>query len=200
MSDQVDENRRANWQDRRADDSFDDVNFDVSQLKHWVENLTLINSFNNAKSIDHAVARKLAEMKATDIKETLLASELDAKFATACVHTQYQMLQRLFLLRTDESRAEIVRLTRELEALRSESKATISLRDRLLAERDARIEQLETRMKIMYVQLSGVCFDMLSHLEAAVVSAIEDLRQRADEFHNLAKKELTDCGLDIHLI
>ncbi|KAF8561434.1 hypothetical protein P879_00778 [Paragonimus westermani] len=200
MSDQVDENRRANWQDRRADDSFDDVNFDVSQLKHWVENLTLINSFTNAKSMDHAAARKLAERKATDLQETLLVSELDAKFATACVHTQYQMLQRLFLLRTNESRAEIVRLTRELETLRSESKATISLRDRLLAERDARIEQLETRMKIMYVQLSGVCFDILSHLESAVVGAIEDSQQRADEFHNLAKKELIDCGLDIHLI
>ncbi|KAF5403131.1 hypothetical protein PHET_03440 [Paragonimus heterotremus] len=200
MSDQVDKKQRANWQDRRADDGFQEMDFDVSQLKHWVENLTLINSFNNAKTIDHAAARKLAERKAADIQETLVASELDAKFATACVHTQYQMLQRLFLLRTNESRAEIVRLTRELEALRSELKTTISLRDRLLAERDARIEQLETRMKGMYIQLSSVCFDMLSHLESAVVGAIEDCRQRADEFHSLAKKELIDCGLDIHLI
>ncbi|VDP94703.1 unnamed protein product [Echinostoma caproni] len=199
MSDRT-EAKRSVKRERRFEDNSDESRMDVAQIKHISDSLTLKCAFNTIKTADHQYARKIAERKAIETADTLAALELDAKFSTSCVHTQYKMLQRLFLLRINESRDTLTRLTRELQTVRAESKEAISIRDRQLAERDARIEQLETHLKSMHYQMSGVFFDLLSRLEVSVTESMTTAKQSADKFHKQAKRELLNLGLDMSLI
>ncbi|THD25761.1 hypothetical protein FGIG_05810 [Fasciola gigantica] len=199
MSDRT-ESKRVRKRERRFDDNGEDVRMDVAQMKHLADSLTIRCAFSKIKNDDHQYARKIAERKASEAADALTALELDAKLSTSCVHTQYKMLQRLFLLRINESRDTLLRLTRELHAVRAESKEAISLRDRQLAERDARIEQLETHLKSMHYQMSGVFFDLLSRLEMSLEETMTEAKQSADQFHIKAKRDLLRFGLDGNLI
>ncbi|KAA0184459.1 hypothetical protein FBUS_00585 [Fasciolopsis buskii] len=199
MSDRT-ENKRIKKRERRFDDNSEDVQMDVMQMKHLTDSLTLRCAFNQVATSDHQNARKIAERKAAEAADALTALEWDAKLSTSCVHTQYKILQRLFLLRVNESRDTLMRLTRELHAVRAESKEAISLRDRQLAERDAHIEQLEAHLKSMHYQMSGVFFDLLNRLEMSLDETMAEAKETADQFHIKAKQDLLKYGLEANLI
>ncbi|EUB60426.1 hypothetical protein EGR_04808 [Echinococcus granulosus] len=99
------------------------------------------------------------------LRERIVLNQNEAKLATACVNTQYKLLQRLFMLRVHESKEAIARLRKENCDLKAERDKVISAKDELINEKDEQIAKLESHLQSLHFQLERVVLEMVEKLE-----------------------------------
>ncbi|VDM18662.1 unnamed protein product [Hydatigera taeniaeformis] len=144
---------------------------------------------SNLKADKHESKRLIHQLK-----EHITLNKNEAKLATACVNTQYKLLQRLFMLRIHESKEVIARLRRENFDLKAEYNKVISAKDELINEKDEQIAKLESHLQSLHFQLERVVLEMAEKLETRLEKDRLVWEKEAYAFHESSVKILQKLG------
>ncbi|VEL20185.1 unnamed protein product [Protopolystoma xenopodis] len=142
----------------------------------------------------------LANHKAQKAEADRTYREMEAKLATSCINTQYKVLQRMYILRVREAEEEVVKLKRKFESMSELARNEVATRDRLITEKDAKIEQLQAHMNSLHYQLEHVVYKMVERLEVRLQEDWTVWAENAKDYHNNAKKILMDLGIGLSFI
>ncbi|KAM7543265.1 hypothetical protein Aperf_G00000012015 [Anoplocephala perfoliata] len=137
---------------------------EIASLNAQLNNVKLHAEFestvkSNLKAENEKTGKYIRHLKA----EKAFDKE-EAKLATSCVNTQYKLLQRLFLLRVHEFKEAITKLRNENLELKSEYKRMLQMKNELIAEKDEKINRLETHAQSLHFQLERVVLEMVEKL------------------------------------
>lgn len=118
----------------------------------------------------------------------------EAKLATACVNTQYKLLQRLFMLRVHESKEAIARLRKENFDLKEECDRLIAAKDKVISEKDEQINKLESHLQSLHFQLERVVLEMVEKLESRLEQDRVEWEKQAYDIHESSVKTMQKMG------
>ncbi|KAL5969843.1 hypothetical protein TSMEX_002456 [Taenia solium] len=183
---------------KKKDNKYDNI---VLSLSHEVGAMQAkMNGLKLRAAMDAIVKKNLKADKYEtkrlihQLREHITLNKNEAKLATACVNTQYKLLQRLFMLRIHESKEAIARLRRENFDLKTEYNKAISAKDELINEKDEQIAKLESHLQSLHFQLERVVLEMAEKLETRLEEDRLEWEKEAHTFHEFSVKILQKLG------
>ena len=169
----------------------------------WEEIGPLTAKLNGLQLRSALSTTELSNLKADKIEAKRLIQRLqdhialnrnEAKLATACVNTQYKLLQRLFMLRVHESKEAIARLRKENFDLKEECNRITATKDKIISEKDEQIAKLESHLQSLHFQLERVVLEMVEKLESRLDKDRLEWEKQAYDIHESSVKTMQKMG------
>lgn len=185
---------KKNKREKRPEDIIQDLTVALGATTGKLNALTLREAINrNVRNRLRAEKHETKKMIG-QLRENVEVNTMEAKVATACVNTQYKLLQRLFILRVHESKESIARIKKENADVKADAGRAIAVRDRMLQDKDEQITKLEAHLQSLHFQLERVVLEMVEKMEKMLEDDRLEWETEANHFHDTSVKIMQKLG------